>query len=126
MPLAAVRTARCIASLALLAYAAVLMAEEEDPPWDRQRPDLPGDEWKRDPEQGSQPDHVRPPPSEQFKRLSAGRVTQQCPKCGSKNLRFDNSLGFWCWDHQQAFTAPMSLEMATLCYAGFFDVRRAA
>lgn len=105
-------------------FLAVVMADtlppdEPDPPWNRPRPPLEGDEWMRDPEQGSQPDHAPPfIPAWPKKALRAGRVTNRCPRCGSNQLRFGNDLSFWCLWCERAFSPPMSYTEAMVFFTG--------
>ena len=93
-----------------------------DEPWNRPRPDLPGDEWKRGPEDGAQPDQTPEPkpfiPAWPRKALFAGRVTNRCPRCGSGNLRFGNDLSFWCHWCERAFSPPMSFVEAMIYFTG--------
>ena len=136
------RTAEWIAFGFICGFLAVAMSdtlppEEPDRPWDRPRPPLDGDEWmqEREPEQGSQPDHAEPPsprpflpPSQQFKRLSAGKAEGEalrCPKCHGSDLEIACDLSFFCRTDDEWFSAPMNIEQASAVYAGFFDVRRA-
>lgn len=101
---------------------------------ERERPDLPGDEWKRDPERGSQPDHVQPfIPGWPRNQVSAVVL---CPKCLAMNkapAEYDRRTGLqlqprerrlgrnvsvalnrsmWCVDCDEWLSPPMSYEQA--------------